>query len=77
MTMKKLHLVLLTTLASGCSVLTRPPDQKLAQQLEQAKQANERELLIRDRAADLEKRGLSSREARAISDTEYKMSGRR
>lgn len=69
-------MAILTLLTSGCSLLTQPPRDDAIRQAEASKAEAARSGAIGARARQLEDKGMSSREARAIADTESRLRGR-
>jgi hypothetical protein len=76
MLMKTPIIVVSVTLLSGCALFA-PPSEKKARQLEEGKAQLERDRTISERAAAHEKKGMSTRDARAVAETEYRASGGR
>lgn len=74
--MKRLVLVCSVMLMSGCALFVTPSERE-ARKLEDGKAQQERQQAIDARAAAHEKEGMSSRDARALAETEYRAGGSR
>jgi hypothetical protein len=74
--MKPTIIIACVTLLSGCALFA-PPGEKQARALEEGKANLDRDRAISQRAATHEKQGMSTREARALAETEYRASGGR
>lgn len=61
---------------SGCA-LFGPPNEAQARQIEKGKAQLDRDQSIAERTAVHEKEGMSTRDARALAETEYRASGAR
>lgn len=72
--MKILILLSGLTLLSGCAFFA-PPSEREARQLEAKSAGVEREQAINARAATHEKAGMSTQNARALAETEYRAGG--
>ena len=74
--MKMIVIVASMALLSGCALFA-PPSEERAGQLENGKAQLDRDQSIAERAAVHEKEGMSTQDARALAETEYRTTGAR
>ena len=72
--MKIIVIIGCVSLLSGCALFA-PPSEEQARQLEKGKAQLDRDQSIAERAAAHEREGMSTQDARALAETEYRASG--